>query len=214
MAGASNLAFTKSSAGRLRTSNSELSIPLCARRAPTRLASFAVRDVLEGLPVMMSVFVMARFSVVDRAGAAAADRNGVAVDGYALRRSQESDHPRDLFGVHDAADTHVRAQVLRGLLRGALGAGRARVHRGHVDALRAELVRQILGDGGDSDVPQSRYRATGAVNGETTDVDDATPALGNEVRSESTRGAQIADDLDVEVFQHLLVHDLLELGRR
>ena len=83
----------------------------------------------------------------------------------------------------------------------------ARMHRHHVDALRAELVRQVLGDRGHADVAQRRHRPTCLANGQTSDVDDAPPAIGDQMRRRGPCRAQVPDDLDVDVALEVVIDE-------
>jgi hypothetical protein len=86
--------------------------------------------------------------------------------------------------------------------------------RRDVDALRPEFIRHILGDRSHADVAQRGNGAAGAIDRQATDIHDPSPAIGNQVWRERPRGAQIANHLDVDIFNGLRIVDFIEPGGR
>src|SRR5690606_28950556 len=85
---------------------------------------------------------------------------------------------------------------------------------GDVHAVRAEFVGEVLGQRGHADIADGLGDRVGLARTESADVDDAAPALGDQVRGHRAGGAQVAEHLDLHLPTNQLVGGGGEIGGR
>src|SRR5581483_3979463 len=115
-----------------------------------------------------------------------------------------------------AADVNHLAMLLR--LRLQLRAdvfrqGAAWMDGVDVDAVRPQLQRQALRQVDDGNIARAGAQRAAGTACHTADVDDATPAVGLEVRRRLPGAEEVADNLLPEVFRHDLRRHVLQVLR-